>query len=107
MSDVIQVVTTTSNRADAERLARALVEQRLAACVQIDGPITSIYHWQGAIETAEEWRLTVKSLGALYDRLEAAIRAIHSYDTPEIVATPVIAVSEAYRRWLESQVAGS
>lgn len=105
MSDVIQVVTTTGSRSEAERIARELVQQRLAACVQIDGPMTSVYRWQGAIETAEEWRLTVKSLGTLFPRLEAAIRALHSYETPEILATQVVGVSEAYRDWLTAEVA--
>ncbi len=104
MPQIIQVVTTTATRDDVERIGRVLVERRLAACAQIDGPITSIYRWQGAIETAEEWRLTLKSLSTLYERLELSMRELHPYETPEIVATAVSEVSEAYQRWVESEV---
>ena len=107
MTEIIQVVTTTGSRADAERIGRELIERRLAACVQIDGPIASIYLWQGAIESADEWRLSIKSLGSLFPQLEAAVRALHPYETPEILATAVVGVSEAYRQWLEAQVVSS
>lgn len=106
MTELIQLVTTTGSREDAERIGRELVERRLAACVQIDGPLISIYRWQEAIETASEWRLKIKSLGSLFPRLEAAIRELHPYDTPEILATEVSGVSEAYRKWLKAEVAG-
>ncbi len=66
MSDYIQVVTTTERREDAERIARALVEQRLAACAQVSGPITSTYRWQGEIETAQEWQCRAKSRRDLF-----------------------------------------
>ena len=107
MNEIIQVVTTTGSRADAERIGRELIERRLAACVQIDGPIASIYRWQGAIESADEWRLSIKSLGSLFPQLEAAVRALHPYETPEILATAFVGVSEAYRQWLEAQVVSS
>ncbi len=107
MAGIMQVVTTTGSQADAERIGRALVERRLAACVQIDGPINSIYRWQEAIESGQEWRLTIKSLSSIFPRLEAAIRELHPYQTAEILATEVVAVSEAYRQWLEAAVAGS
>jgi periplasmic divalent cation tolerance protein len=102
---VVQVVTTTSSQAEAERIARLLVERRLAACAQLDGPITSIYRWQGNLETAEEWRLTLKSIRARLPQLEAAIRELHSYETPEIMATPVVFVSKAYHEWLLAELA--
>jgi periplasmic divalent cation tolerance protein len=104
MSEAIQISTTTATREDAERLAAALVEQRLAACVQVGGPIASCYRWQGAIETAQEWRCTIKTTRAVYEQVERAIRQLHPYDEPEIIAVPIVAGSAGYLRWLEQQV---
>ena len=70
MADIIQVATTTGNREDAQRIAAELVDKRLAACVQLGGPITSFYHWEGKLETSQEWMLTVKTTRELYDRVE-------------------------------------
>jgi periplasmic divalent cation tolerance protein len=103
MPDYIQVVTTTEHRADAEAIARALVEERLAACVQIVGPITSIYRWQDKIETAQEWQCWAKSRRVLYDRIEAVIRRLHPYQVPEILAIAVLAGSADYLAWLEAE----
>jgi periplasmic divalent cation tolerance protein len=105
MTKTIQVITTAGTKADAQRIARA-VEKRLAGCVQIIGPITSTYWWQGEIETAEEWVCVIKSKRELYERLEAAIREVHPYDVPEILAVPVIAGSQDYLRWLDSELGG-
>jgi len=91
--------TTVSGRADADRLARGLVESRLAACVQIDGPITSVYTWQDKLETAPEFRLTVKFPAANAGALESWLRANHPYDTPEWIAAPARFVSEKYLSW--------
>ena len=104
MTNTIQVVSTIGSQEDARRLARQLVERRLAACVQVSGPIESIYWWQGQLETASEWRLTIKSRADLYPQLEAAIRQLHSYQTPEIVSLPLLAGSPAYLAWLESEL---
>ena len=99
-ADYIQVVTTTERREDAERIARELVESRLAACVQIVGPITSTYRWQGKIEMAEEWQCWTKSRRDLYDAIEQAIRRLHPYEVPEILAVPVLAGSASiWRGW--------
>jgi periplasmic divalent cation tolerance protein len=103
MSDYIQVVTTTEHREDAERIARALVEEQLAACVQVTGPITSIYRWQGKIETAQEWQCWAKSRGEHYDRIEQTIRRLHPYEVPEILAMPIVAGSGDYLAWLEKE----
>ena len=75
--------TTVATRPDAERLARGLVESRLAACAQIDGPITSVYHWQGKIETTAEFRITIKFTASNAAALETWLRDNHPYDTPE------------------------
>ena len=104
MTDYIQVVTTTERKEDAERIARALVEARLAACVQIVGPITSRYHWKGAIETAEEWQCVAKSREVLFAEIDEAIRGIHPYDVPEILALPIAAGSRAYLEWVGAEL---
>jgi len=101
----IQVVTTTALREEAERIARELVETRLAACVQIVGPILSTYRWQGKIETSEEWQCWAKTRGELFSRVEEAIRHIHPYEVPEILAVPVIAGSANYLAWLDAETA--
>ena len=104
MTKINQVITTTETKADAQAIADALVERRLAACVQVIGPITSTYRWQGEIETAEEWLGVIKSRQDLYDVLEAAIREVHPYDVPEILAVPVVAGSKDYLAWLDSEL---
>jgi periplasmic divalent cation tolerance protein len=104
MLDYIQVVTTTEHREDAERIARTLVEERLAACVQVVGPISSTYRWRGTIETAQEWQCWAKSRCDLYDQIEQAIRRLHPYEVPEILAVPVLAGSASYLAWLDAEV---
>jgi periplasmic divalent cation tolerance protein len=104
MVEFIQVVTTTMRKAEAETIARALVEQRLAACVQVLGPITSMYWWQGKMETSHEWQCWIKSRRDLYEQIEATIRQHHSYETPEILAVPVAAGSASYLAWLEGEL---
>jgi len=104
MTDYIQVITTTEHREDAEAIARALVEERLAACVQIIGPITSIYRWQGKMTTAQEWQCWAKSRRELYDRIAEEIRRLHPYQVPEIIAVAVAAGSADYLAWLETEV---
>ena len=99
----IQVITTTARREEAERIARELVETRLAACVQIVGPITSTYRWRGKIETDEEWQCWAKTRGELFARVEEAIRRIHPYEVPEILAVPIVAGSAGYLAWLEGE----
>jgi periplasmic divalent cation tolerance protein len=104
MTDFIQVVTTASSRDEAQRLAEVLVDGRLAACVQVLGPITSTYWWQGVRESAEEWQCVAKTHQRLYAEVESAIRAHHSYTTPEILALPVLAGHADYLAWLEAEL---
>ncbi len=106
MTDYIQVITTTATHDEAEIIGRALVEERLAACTQILGPIMSIYRWEGQIETSEEYQCWAKSRNGLYPQIEAAIRRLHPYQVPEIVAIPVVAGSESYLKWLDGEVKG-
>ena len=101
MTNYVQVVTTTETKADAQAIANAVVEKRLAGCVQIIGPITSTYRWQEEIETAEEWLCLIKSRADLYEQLEQAILEAHPYEVPEILAVPVVAGSQRYLEWLE------
>ncbi len=103
MTDCIQIVTATGSEEEAERIAAALVEARLAACVQVLGPITSTYRWHGAVESAREWLCVVKAPAALYERVERAIRELHSYETPEIIALPILAGSADYLSWCRAE----
>ncbi|MFI6445173.1 divalent-cation tolerance protein CutA [Kitasatospora sp. NPDC050543] len=105
MTDYLAVLTTTDSAVAAAVLARSAVSARLAACAQVDGPVTSTYWWQGAVETAEEWRITFKTTAERYPALEAHVKAAHSYDTPELVATPITAGSAEYLAWLSAAVA--
>ena len=104
MEEYIQVITAIEKRADAEEIANAMVEKRLAACVQIVGPIVSTYWWKGTIERKEEWLCIIKSKKELYDVLEKAIKEIHPYETPEIFALSVVAGSKEYLKWLSREV---
>lgn len=103
MTNSIQVLTTTARKQEAQQIAQTLVEERLAACVQILGPITSTYRWQDAIETSEEWLCLIKTRQELYAQVEAAICRVHPYEVPEILAIPVIAGSEDYLAWLQTE----
>jgi periplasmic divalent cation tolerance protein len=104
MADHLQVQTTAGSVEEAERIAAALVERRLAACVQTIGPIASRYRWRGEVEAAEEWLLLAKTAAARYGDVEAAIRELHSYEEPEIVAVPIVAGSSGYLAWLGQSV---
>jgi len=104
MEGYIQVVTAIAKRENAEKIANALVEKRLAACVQILGPIVSTYWWKDNIETAEEWLCVIKSKKDVYEELEKSIKEIHPYETPEIFALPVVAGSKDYLKWLSNEV---
>ncbi len=104
MTDYIQLFTTTEKKDDAEIISREVVEKRLAACVQVVGPITSTYWWEEEIQTTEEWLCIMKSRSDLYNELEEAIKSIHPYEVPEIVALPIVSGSQSYLDWLEQEV---
>jgi periplasmic divalent cation tolerance protein len=101
----IIVFTNVPDRALATALARALLDQRLAACVNIGAPVESIYHWRGQIETGQEVPVAIKTRSALYTNVEDAIRKIHPYDTPEIIAIPIVDGSAPYLAWLAAETA--
>lgn len=98
------VFLTTALAAEADRLAEMLISQRLAACVQILPEIESVYRWQGKVERQKEILVIAKTTRAKFAELEREVRAIHSYDTPEIVALPLTAGSAPYLEWLKASV---
>jgi periplasmic divalent cation tolerance protein len=99
----VQVTTTTDSRPEAAELARSAVAERLAACAQLVGPIASTYWWEGEIESAEEWMVVFKTTSARFDELASLITDGHSYDSPEIIATAVVAGSMDYLAWVSEQ----
>jgi periplasmic divalent cation tolerance protein len=103
-SDFIQVFTTTERKEDAERLASTLLESRLAACVQVGGPLVSRYWWKERLETGEEWFCLIKTRRSLYAEVEQRLRAAHPYETPEIIAVPIVEGSGAYLAWLDGSL---
>jgi periplasmic divalent cation tolerance protein len=96
------VMTTCAGDEEAARISTALVEKKLAACVQAS-PITSTYRWQGAVETAPEVRLLIKAKAADFDPIATLIGSLHSYENPQIVAVPVIAGAQPYLDWIETE----
>src|ERR1041385_2332218 len=104
-NDHIVVLMTAANSDEAARIAEMLVERKLAACVQILPPMTSIYVWESEVQRDNETLLIAKSIRAKFDELEAAVRAIHSYETPEIIALPILAGAPDYLSWLSSCLA--
>ncbi len=103
MTECIQVITTVAVQEDADKLARLVLEKRLAACIQIT-PCSSLYHWQGTIEQDKELKLVMKSSIKLYPQLEKFILDHHPYDTPEILATPVQLCNRIYLEWLAGEL---
>ncbi len=94
--------TTTESREEAEKLARLAVEEGLAACVQIEGPITSFYRWEGSVEKAGEFRLTFKVLRKNALALKALVHQNHPYETPQWTVADLVDLGEPYRKWAES-----
>ena len=104
MAGHIQVLTTTEHKADAEKIAKILVEKRLAACVQIIGPLTSYFHWQDKLDTAQEYLCLIKSRDDLFAELEEAIKSMHPYEVPEIIATPITKGGKDYLNWMAAEL---
>ena len=105
--DGLLVVTNLPDRASAEKLAALLIEQRLAACVNLLAPCASVYRWQGGIQHDEEHPLLIKTAQDRYAELEAAIRANHPYELPEIIAVSIVQGLPAYLQWVESETRAS
>jgi periplasmic divalent cation tolerance protein len=105
MTEFVQITTTTATRQDAQEIAAELISRRLAGCVQVSGPISSTFRWQGKTETAEEWICTIKTSRDQLAAIQRALAEIHRYEVPELIATPIIGGSEAYLKWLGEQLA--
>jgi periplasmic divalent cation tolerance protein len=104
LNEYIQVLTTTETKETSEKIAETLVDKRMAGCVQIIGPITSIYRWKGKIEKAKERLCQIKTKRELYSEVEETILQMHTYEMPEIVSIPIIAGSKKYLQWLNSEL---
>ncbi len=100
----IMVLTTTSSEEEAQEISERLIKQGLAACVQTYGPIKSTYLWEGEINRSEEWMCFMKTKEDVYDSLESKIKEIHSYETPEIVAIPILDGNKDYLEWIDENV---
>jgi periplasmic divalent cation tolerance protein len=97
------VITTTDSEEGAEQLARSIVEAYVGACAQIVGPIKSVYRWEDKVQVDPEWQIWIKTTTARLDELTAFIKTNHSYDVPEIVATPIIGGSAEYLQWVTDE----
>ena len=104
MTDKIVVFSTCGSSDEAERVARHLVERRLAACVKITAGVRSFYHWQGELANEEEFQLTIKSRRDLFGALCAELRKVHSYEVPEILALPVVDGAQSYIEWMDKEL---
>ena len=104
MTKYILIQTTIDCQEKAKEIATYLIEKKTAACVQIEGPISSYYMWENKQETTTEWRLTIKTNTSLYDRVEENILEKHTYDTPEIIATSIENGYPPYLNWIDSSV---
>jgi periplasmic divalent cation tolerance protein len=105
--DAYHVLTTVDSREAADRLGRLAVDARLAACAQLAGPVASTYWWQGAVETATEWHVWLKTTGPRVEALIDLIRSNHSYEVPEIIASPITAGNPAYLQWIAEETNSS
>ncbi len=102
--DHIQVMTTIDEKEKAREIAEKIVKKGLAACVQVLGPIESTYEWNDSIEKSEEWLCLCKSKKSVYEELEEAIKEIHTYENPEIIAQPITEGSRRYLDWIDKSL---
>lgn len=104
MTQFLLVQTTLESQEDAARLAEVMTEKRLSACCQIEGPITSVYWWKGKLEQEQEWKCSFKTSKTLFPKLAEAIKEIHPYETPEIIAVSIEDGSQEYLSWLQKEL---
>jgi periplasmic divalent cation tolerance protein len=102
----ISVMTTIDKRETLEGIGRVLLEKRLVACIQIVGPIKSMYWWNGRIEEAEEWIGIMKTRSELFEELERTLKALHTYEVPEIITMEAKSVFPAYEKWIAAETGG-
>ena len=100
MSDLIVVLVTCGSEEEALKIAKALIEEHLAACVNVISPIRSIYRWEGKIWDEREWLLIIKTQSHRFGELEKKVKSLHSYSVPEIVSLPIVEGSSSYLNWL-------
>ena len=107
MTDKIVVLSTCSTADEAAKIARRLVEKKLAACVNLLPGVRSIYRWKGAVEDSKEVLLLIKSRRELFDELRAELEKLHSYEVPEVIALQIVAGAESYLGWMERELAAA
>lgn len=100
----ILIVTACTSQDEAIKIAQALVQSQLVACAQIHGDMTSVYQWNGKIETSKEVPLHLKTINGHWEEIRQVIQAMHSYEVPEIIATPIVEISDAYGKWLVESI---
>jgi periplasmic divalent cation tolerance protein len=103
MPDAVVILVTAGSEAEAELIAKALIEERLAACVNILSPIRSVYRWEGKVSDDREWLLLIKTRAERFAAVETKVKALHSYQVPEVIALPIVAGAEGYMRWLRAE----
>ena len=103
MTPAIVVLVTVSSEREAETIATALLHERLAACVNVTSPVRSLYRWEGRIADDQEWQLVIKTQARLFEALATRVRALHTYDVPEIIALPVLAGTAEYLDWIQRE----
>jgi len=106
MTDKIVILSTCATEEEAERLARVLLDARLAACINVIPRVRSFYRWKGAIESGDECLLLIKSSRGLFGELKAALEKVHSYEVPEMVALPVVEGAANYLEWMVTNLRG-
>ena len=106
MSKQVVVLITTGSKEEADRIANALVAEMMAACVNVIPGVTSVYRWQGEVQRAQEWLLVAKSRIEVLDDVIRRVKALHSYDVPEIIALPLAGGSDTYLRWIDNEIHG-
>lgn len=106
MNEIRVALTTTDSADDAERLARLVVADHLAACVQVVGPVRSVFRWEGDVDVETEWQLVIKTTADRVEDLTAALVAAHSYDVPEVIVTEVVGGHVPYLTWVMAQTHG-
>lgn len=107
MTGKIVVFSNCGSEEEAQRIAKELVGRRLAACVNIIPGIQSIYRWQGTVQDDREWMLVIKSTHDLLEPLSSELRSLHSYETPEVIAVPIVAGAKDYLAWIDRETSGS
>jgi periplasmic divalent cation tolerance protein len=104
VTDKVVIMVTASSRRECRRIARRLIEEKLAACVNITQPIQSVYHWEGKLEHSKEFLMLIKTNRDLFPQIKTEIGLIHSYHTPEIICLPIIDGSPNYLQWISDSV---